>query len=183
MNRYWRKWGMVIFITAMGLACAWLQVDPETARKYPWLVQPLRLETKAYFCERLDLDLEHPVCRPDRNVLALDLLRVLQERFPVNETPYSKVAEVLSGYPVEAEESITPDGTVTSRAYVYLLTEFDGFCVYFDVDLETGMVTRINSSSLGSGPSPTVCGSLNLRSEPRPFLPTSTPQSTSPVSP
>lgn len=183
MSARWRKWGAVIFTAVMGLACSWLQVDPETAQKHPWLVEPVRPETKAYFCERLDLDSAHPVCQANRNVLALDLLRALQERFPVNETPYSEVEEALSGYPVEVEESKTPDGTVTGRRYVYLLTEFDGFCVYFYTDLQTGTVTRIGSTSIGSGPSRTVCGSLRLRSQPRPFLPTLTPQNTTPASP
>ncbi len=181
MSGCWRKWGAAIFIAAIGWACAWLQVDPETAQKYPWLVQPVCPETKAYFCERLELDSDHPVCQPDRSVLAVDLLRTLQERFPVGETAYSEVEAVLSGYPVEAEESVTPDGTVTGRRYVYLLTEFDGFCVYFYTDLQTGAVTRIGSTSIGSGPSPTVCGSLDLRSKPRPFLSTPTPQGTSPT--
>jgi len=167
-------------VGAVGMACcAWLQADPDTAGKYPWLVQPVRAETKAYFCEKLELSGEHSVCRPESDVLAADLLRALQERFRVGRTPYSEVEAALAGYPVEVSESKTPDGTVTSRRYVYLITEFDGFCVYFYTDLQTGAVTRIGSSSVGSGPTPTVCGSLDLRSQPRPFLPTATPQSES----
>lgn len=176
MKEYRYMSAIVAVGIAVSLSCSGLQPDPETARRYPWLVQPLRPETRAYFCEKLDLEPDHPVCNLDRDVLAVDLLYALQQRFPVNETPYAEVEAVLEGYPVEAEESITPGGTITGRTYVYLLTEFDGFCVYFDVDLQTGIVTRLNSSSIGSGPTRTVCGSLDLRQQPRPFLPTITPE-------
>jgi hypothetical protein len=184
MKRYLWMWGVMAVCIVLSLSCSWFQPDPETAQKHPWLVQPVQPETKTFFCEKLDLEADHSVCEPDKNVLASDLLRVLQQQFPEEETLYSEVEQVLEGYPVEAEESKTPDGTVTSRRYVYLLTEFDGFCVYFYTDLQTGMVTRIGSSSVGSGPSRSVCGSSDLRAQPKPFLSTSPPQSTStPASP
>jgi hypothetical protein len=111
-------------------------------------------------------------------VFARDLFEVLQERFPENKTSYSEIAEVLAGYPVGVEESTSPDGTVTSRVYVYLLTEFDGFCVYFGTtDLHSEIIERVYASSLGSGPSPTTCGSQELRMMPRPFLLEATPES------
>jgi len=163
---------VITILVATSLSCYGLGPDPQTARKYPWLVQPLRAETRAYFCQKLDLQPDHRICRQGTNVLASDLVPVLQERFPPNKTFYSEVAHVLKGYPVEVEESITPDGIVTSRRYVYLLTEFDGFCVDFYTDLQTELVKRIGSSSIGSGPTPATCGSEKLRAQPRPFLST-----------
>lgn len=170
-----------IIVLAIGLSCLsnfTLQPDSDTAQKYPWLVEPIQRDTQIYFCEQLNLGPDNAVCSPNHSVRAIQLVQVLQARFLSKETRYSEIAKDLSGYPVEAEESTLPDGTVTSRAYVYLLTEFDGFCVYFYIrDLQTEVVDRISSSSVGSGPSPTVCGSNRLRAQPRPFLKTATPTS------
>ncbi len=161
----------IMIASVASLSCALFQIDPEDAQRYPWLTQPVRAETKAYFCEKLKLPADDSVCRVDRNTFAVDLARVLEEKFPVNQTFYSEVAEVLNGYPVEVENTKTPNGTITSRRYVYLLTEFDGFCVDFYIrDLQTEVVDRIDSSSVGSGPTPTTCGSAKLREQSRPWL-------------
>jgi hypothetical protein len=177
MNQRAKKLRLTMLIVALvitcvvSLSCSLFQTDPEEARKYPWLTQPVRAETKAYFCEKLKLPADDPVCRVDHNTFSADLAHALEEKFPVNKTFYSEIAEILNGYPVEVENTKTPDGTITSRRYVYLLTEFDGFCVDFYVrDLQTEVVDRIDSSSVGSGPTPTTCGSLKLREQPRPWL-------------
>jgi len=110
----------------------------------PWATQPLRLETKEYFCTKFGLPSTHPVCQPERDVFAKDLIPIVEQRFPANTTSYAEVAETLDGYPVGVEESKLPDGTVTGRSYVYLLTEFDGFCTEFVMnDIQAEMVERI----------------------------------------
>jgi hypothetical protein len=171
-----QRWALLLLITVLlwssvAASCALFGPDPEIARKHPWVVQPIRPETKEYFCTKLDLPSTNAVCQVDKEVLTKDLLPVLQEKFPINQTPYSVVAETLKGYPVEVEESTLPDGTVTSRAYAYLLTEFDGFCVDFYVDIQTNIVKRIGSSNpSGSGPTSDVCISREVRERPRPWL-------------
>ncbi len=161
----------IIGVCFANLACSLFQPSPEDAQNYPWLVQPVQAETKAYFCEKLSLPSDHSICRVDHNTLGADLARVLEEKFPVNQTFYSEVAETLKGYPVEVENTRTPDGNITSRRYVYLLTEFDGFCMYFSMtDLQSERVEKIYSSSVGYGSPPTVCGSLKLREQLRPWL-------------
>lgn len=67
----------------------------------------------------------------------------------------------MQGFPVAIEESKSPEGDVTGRSYAYLLTQFEGFCVYFDVDLKTNIVTRIGNTKapgIFDGPIPTRCG-------------------------
>jgi hypothetical protein len=161
----------IMIVLLVSTSCSLFQPSSEETQKYPWLTQPIQAKTKVYFCEKLQLSADHPVCRVDNNTFAVDLAHVLEEKFPVNQTFYSEVVEVLNGYPVEVENTKTPDGTVTARRYVYLLTEFDGFCTYFSTtDLQSERVERFYSSSVGSGPTPTVCGSAKLREQPRPWL-------------
>jgi hypothetical protein len=177
MNQRAKKLRLTMLIVTMvitcvvSLSCSLFQTDPEEARKYPWLTQPVRAETKAYFCEKLKLPADDPVCRVDHDTFAADLAHILEEKFPIGQTSYSEIAETLKGYPVEVQESKSTQGTVTSKMYVYLLTEFDGFCVFFGTtDLQREKIERIFSSSVGSGPTPTTCGSLKLREQPRPWL-------------
>jgi hypothetical protein len=161
----------MMIVCVASLSCSLFQTNPEDTQRYPWLTQPVRAETKAYFCEKLKLPADDPVCRVDHDAFAADLARILEGRFPVNQTFYSEVAGALNGYPVEVENTKTPDGTITAKRYVYLLTEFDGFCMYFSTtDLQSEKVEKIYSSSVGSGPTPTTCGSLKLREQPRPWL-------------
>lgn len=160
---------LILVMSSFGGLCGTLQ--PTANPEHPRAAQPLQPETEEYFYRQLGLASDHPVCQPSRDVYAADLVPVLEEHFPVNQTFYSEVAEVLNGYPVEVENTKTPDGTITAKRYVYLLTEFDGFCMYFSTtDLQSERVERIYSSSLGSGPTPTTCGSLKLREQPRPWL-------------
>jgi hypothetical protein len=140
---------LMLFLSSFGGLCGTLR--PTSNPEHPWAAQPLQPETKEYFCRKLGLANDHPICQPNRDVFAADLVPVLEERFPVNQTPYSEVAAVLKGFPAQAEESKLPDGTVTSRVYAYLLTEYDGFCVYFGIrDIQSEIVERIFSSSIGS---------------------------------
>jgi hypothetical protein len=158
---------LALFWSSVALACSWLDTNP--AQEHPWIAQPLQLKTTNYFCNKLGLTSDNPICQPNRDVFAADLVPALEQRFPINQTPYSEVAEVLRDYPVQAEESKLPDGTVTSKRYAYLLTEYDGFCVDFYVDVNSNMIKRIGASSIGSGPTPDTCTSSEVRAKPRPW--------------
>ncbi len=159
---------LALFWSSFGGLCGTLR--PASNPEYPWAAQPLQPQTKEYFCNALGLASDHTICQPNREMFAADLVPALEERFPVNQTPYSEVAEVLKGYPVQADESKLPDGTVTSKRYAYLLTEYDGFCVYFSIrDVQSDIVARISSTSIGSGPSRNTCTSSEVRAQPRPW--------------
>jgi hypothetical protein len=158
-----------LFWSSFGGLCGTLR--PTSNPEHPWAAQPLQLRTTNYFCNRLGLTSDNPVCQSNRDVFAADLVPALEQRFPVNQTPYSEVAKVLQGYPVQTEESKLPDGTITSRTYAYLLTEYDGFCVYYTMtDIQNEFVGRIGSTSIGSGPIPDACASSETRAQPRPWL-------------
>jgi hypothetical protein len=146
----------------VGLCIGWTALGREMVRRdaeqFPWVGEPINAESKASLCASLALEATHPLCRPDSTVYAPDVLPTLEKKFPLYTTPYTEVAQILAGYPVSAEESNALDGTVTSRRYVYLLTNFDDFCVAFDVDLRSGMIDRIYGSQIGSGSTPGPCG-------------------------
>jgi hypothetical protein len=167
-GRYLNLLVLILFWSSFGGLCGTLQ--PAANPDHPWAAQPLQPATKEYFCRQLGLANDHPICQPNRDVFAADLVPVLEERFPVNQTPFSEVAAILKGYPVQAEESKLPDGTVTSKRYAYLLTEYDGFCVYFSIrDVQSDIVARISSTSIGSGPTRDTCTSSEVRAQPRPW--------------
>ncbi|MBM4429709.1 MAG: hypothetical protein FJ026_05075 [Chloroflexi bacterium] len=131
------------------------------AQRYPWVREPVDEEHKARLCVALGLETSHPLCQTGSRVSAGDVVTAVAERFPVNKTRYKEVAQALDGFPVCVEESRLPRGEVTGRSYVYLLTQFEGFCVYFDVDLETNIVDRIGNTKapgIFDGPIPEKCG-------------------------
>jgi hypothetical protein len=146
----------------VGLCVGWIALGRETVRRdaeqFPWVGQPITAESKASLCASLALEAKHPLCQPGSAVYAPDLLPVLERKFPLYTTPYTQVAQTLAGYPANVEESKSPDGTVTSKRYVYLLTNFDDFCVYFYVDLQSEIVDRIDATKIGSGSVPGPCG-------------------------
>jgi hypothetical protein len=131
----------IAIVGGMLLACGepnWGPTNP------PWKTQPLSLDTKEYFCTKFAGTSTQAVCQDGKEVYAKDLVPIIEQRFPENQTPYSEVAEVLQGYPFSIDESKLPDGTVTSRTYEYLLTEFDGFCIRFSIrDLQSEIVSRV----------------------------------------
>ena len=131
------------------------------AARYPWTVEAIDEESKARLCAALQLSTRSPFCQPEVRVTVEELMPVLLKRFPENRTAYKEVATALQGFPVAIEESKSPEGDVTGRSYAYLLTQFEGFCVYFDVDLKTNIVTRIGNTKapgIFDGPIPTRCG-------------------------
>jgi hypothetical protein len=143
----------VITLVGMPLACNLSGIPAnvrrymdERAKRYPWVREPVDEEHKARLCAALGLDGSSPLCRPDSRVSVSDVVLAVQRRFPLNKTRYEEVAEALKGFPVAVEESRLPSGEVTSRRYAYHLTQFKGFCVYFYVDLETGIVDRIHNT-------------------------------------
>ncbi|CAG1007439.1 hypothetical protein ANAEL_03536 [Anaerolineales bacterium] len=159
---------LILVMSSFGGLCGTLQ--PAANPEHPRAAQPLQPETKEYFCRQLGLANDHPVCQPNRDAYVADLVPVLEERFPVNQTPYSEVADLLQDYPVQVEESKLPDVTVTSKRFAYLLTEYDGFCVYFSIrDVQSEIVARISSTSIGSGPTRDTCTSSEVRAQPRPW--------------
>jgi len=131
------------------------------AARYPWTAEAIDEESKARLCAALELDPNNPFCQPGVQVATEDLMAVLRKRLPENKTSHEEVAKVLQGFPVVVEESITLEGEVTSRGYAYLLTQFEGFCVYFFVNLVTNTITRIDNTKapgVFDGPIPTRCG-------------------------
>jgi len=131
------------------------------AEKYPWAFYPISEESKASLCQALELPADDEICQEGIEVRHQDVFNKIKEIFPVNETSYDKVAEKLEEFPNSTEESRRPDGTLVSLRHVYRLTEYEGACIYFQIDLDDkNTVTRIYATSLGSGPTPTACGSL-----------------------
>jgi len=131
------------------------------AARYPWTVEAIDEESKAHLCAALQLGTSSPFCQSGVRVTVEDLMPVLLKRFPESKTAYREVATALQGFPVAIEESTSPEGQVTGRVYAYLLTQFEGFCVYFVVDLETNIVTRVGNTKapgIFDGPIPTRCG-------------------------
>jgi hypothetical protein len=133
----------------------------DRAQRYPWVREPVDEEHKARLCAALELGPESPLCQHDTSISAYDVVIAVEQRFPVGKTQYEEVTEALQGFPVVVEESRLPDGQVTSRGYAYLLTQFEGFCVDFYVDLDTNVVDRIDNSKapgIFDGPIPEKCG-------------------------
>lgn len=171
IKRFKQPWvGTMISLLVMFFisACALNQVPGNIQRdqatrvaRYPWIVEPVDEEHKAKLRVALNLDTTSSVCQPDQRVMISDLYLILEERFPIDSTPYEAVAQALRDFPVVVEESTLPDGTVTGRTYAYLLTQFEGYCSYFYVDLEKNTVNRIDNSKapgMFDGPTPVKCG-------------------------
>lgn len=155
---------MVFFVTGCGLAEIPENVrrnEALSATRYPWTAASIDEESKAKLCHALQLDANDVLCRPGEDARAADLMRAVQQRFPVKRTQYREVENVLQEFPKVVEESRSPEGVVTGRTYAYLLTQFKGFCVYFDVNLNTDVVDRVDNTKapgIFDGPIPEVCG-------------------------
>ncbi|MBK6433344.1 hypothetical protein [Candidatus Amarolinea dominans] len=135
--------------------------ETRQAARYPWTVEAINEEHKTKLCQALQLEINDPFCQAGARVTTTELMHAVKQRFPVNRTTYPEVATALQGFPVAVEESKLPTGEVTSRSYAYLLTQFHGFCTYFDINLDTQVVERIDNTKapgLSDGPIPEVCG-------------------------
>jgi hypothetical protein len=135
--------------------------ETRQATRYPWTVEAIDEEHKAKLCQALQLKTDDRFCQAGARVTTTELMQAAKQRFPVNRMTYPEVAVALHDFPVAVEESKLPSGIVTSRRYAYLLTQFRGFCTYFDVNLDTEVVERIGNTKtpgLSDGPIPEVCG-------------------------
>lgn len=131
------------------------------AARYPWTVEAIDEGHKTELCRALQLKAADPFCQTDTRVTTTELMQAVTQRFPVNRTTYPEVAIALQNFPVVVEESKSPTGTVTGRRYAYLLTQFRGFCTYFNINLDTQIIDRIYNTQvpgLSDGPIPEVCG-------------------------
>jgi len=153
--------GLAALIVCIGLTCGWVALGQEIVRRdaelFPWVGQPISEDSKASLCDTLMLEPKHSLCKPDSVVYAPDIVPVLQKKFPPYRTTYTQVVETLAGYPTRVEESVLPDGTVTSKGLAYQLTDFDGFCVSFYVDLKSGMIDRIGATTIEDTAAPSPC--------------------------
>ena len=135
--------------------------ETRQAARYPWTVEAIDEEHKAGLCQALQLETNAPFCQAGARVTTTELMEAVAQRFPVNQTAAADVTTALRDFPMVLEESKLPTGVVTGRTYAYLLTQFRGFCVYFNVNLDTQIVDRIwntKAPGLSDGPIPEVCG-------------------------
>lgn len=129
------------------------------AEQYPWAFYPISEESRQELCEVLESPEWSKLCREDAEALHKHVLDDVQRRFPVDETSYSEIEAVLVDYPHKVEESRNPNGNLVGLWYVYRLTEYEGACIYFQINEEDFQtLERIMSSGLGTAPGPTRCG-------------------------
>lgn len=164
--RCWISWATVFSLVC---ACAPFQefrdqIDAAAtteAERYPWAVSPISEESKSAICEALALPGDDPFCQPGKPVDHWDVYQKIQDVFPVRETTYSEVEAVLGGFPHLKVETHHPNGTLVGLRYAYQLTEYEGACIYFQVDTsDQSTIIQISASKLGSGSGPvrTKCG-------------------------
>ena len=128
------------------------------AERYPWTVHPISEESKQALCEALDLPAEDPFCEPGRPVKHWDVYRKVKKLFPPG-TPYEEVEAKLGRFPHVKEESRQPDGTLVGLWYVYQLTEYEGACIYFEIDPNGAIVKNVDATRRDtSAPQRTKCG-------------------------
>lgn len=162
-------WALSSLLCVMCLAgCGLAQIpdnihryETRQAARYPWTVEAIDEEYKARLCQALQLKAEDPFCQAGERVTTTELMEAVVQRFPVNRTASADVTIALRDFPMVIEESKLPTGAVTGRTYAYLLTQFRGFCTYFNVNLDTHIVDRIwntKAPGLSDGPIPEVCG-------------------------
>lgn len=128
--------------------------------EYPWHYYPISEESKQALCRALMLPQEHKMCGYGVDVMFREAVLVLQETFPEGNTPYSLVEERLGEFPHIKQQTDDYLGRINSIDYVYQITEYEGACVFFQInlnDLET--VEGIYGSQLESsgGEPPTEC--------------------------
>lgn len=130
------------------------------AEEHPWAVYPISEESKQKLCEALELAADDWFCRPGSEVDHNNVYRKIREVFPVGKTLYPDVEAKLGSFPHLLEENTNDDGELIGLWYIYRLSEYQGACIYFRIDLEDRLtVDEIFASNLGSsGTAPPVCG-------------------------
>jgi hypothetical protein len=150
-------------ISGCGKSKLWSNIQRARATyvaRYPWVEKPIDEEHQSKLCEALQLPSDNPFCKRPGKTHVATLMKMLEARFPINETRYDEVAQALHEFPWVKQESVYPGGTVTSRCYAYQLTQFQNFCVYFEVNLGTNVVEEIDctlASGLSDGPPTWPC--------------------------
>lgn len=168
MQRHRLQWTFLIALVVTTLGCRQLNnwserrsvSETREAKEYPYEVYPISEESKAKLCQALSLPAEDTFCFPGTQVLHSDVWQKVMEVFPVGETSYSEVEAKLGEFPHVRRAPTREDGSLLYLEYVYGLTEYEGACIYFWIDLEDmSTITRILASSpqASSGPIPTVC--------------------------
>lgn len=128
--------------------------------RYPWGFYPISEQSKAALCQVLALSPQDKLCQLGTSVYHRDVASAVEEAFPPGRTTYTEVEVKLGSFPHERQESRLPDGTLTSLVYAYQLTEYEGACVYFVLDINTQVIKRIGRTTLPGpfdGPIPTRC--------------------------
>lgn len=129
------------------------------AEQYPWAFYPISEESKRELCEVLALPDNDVLCLEWTKILHKEVVDKIERTFPVEETSYAEIEAVLGNFPHSVEESRQPNGNLVGLWYVYRLTEYEGACIYFQIDLgDMETVKEISSNGLGTGPGPTQCG-------------------------
>ncbi|MBK8900433.1 MAG: hypothetical protein IPM53_04555 [Anaerolineaceae bacterium] len=129
------------------------------AEQYPWAFYPIGEESKQELCKALALPENDVLCLERTKILHEDVVDAIRRRFPVDKTSYAEVETALGDFPHSKEESRQPNGNLVGLRYVYRITEYEGACVYFQIDLEDmETIRKIYSSGLGTAPGPTRCG-------------------------
>lgn len=129
------------------------------AEQYPWAFYPISQESKNELCQVLELSTDDELCQTGTEILHKNVVEKVQELFPVDATNYAEVEAKLRDFPHSVEESRQPNGNLVGLRHVYRLTEYEGACIYFQINLnDSQTVERIYSTSLGTAPGPTRCG-------------------------
>lgn len=171
MNKKSKKWVVLLVLATISVACqanSTLRTLSENraiaatkeAERYPWAVYDISIDSQQKLCDALELSTDDEFCQSENRVNHWDVYKKIEEIFPPNETKYAEVESKLGNLPHVREESRHPNGHLVSLRYAYQLTEFEGACVYFFLDLQNEQtVVRIMATTreLGS-PQRTKCG-------------------------
>lgn len=166
--RYRFSWVAVLVVVMTSLGCRQVEkwsaerslAQTREAEEYPYEVYPISEESKAKLCAALSLAADDDFCVLGTTIMHGDVYRKIVEEFPVGETSYSEVEAKLGSFPHVREAPLREDGSLISLEYAYGLTEYEGACVYFWIDLEDkSTVTNILASfpRASTGGIPTVC--------------------------
>ncbi|MBU0495552.1 MAG: hypothetical protein KKA73_28215 [Chloroflexi bacterium] len=169
-----KSWGWLIVIALMigTMSCQQTteleqQIHAAATREaalYPWAVYPIGEASKTALCEALALPPQDKFCQPGVAIHHWDVFEKVRDVFPPG-TSYAEVEAKLGKFPHIREESRNPDGALVGLRYAYQLTEYEGACIYFDLDLSGDKVREVYATKLdySSGPLRTKCGPADSR--------------------
>jgi len=158
---------LIVFLLFLILCVGCLQNNKETsltetreAENYPWEFYPIDKDSQMALCQALSLPNDDRMCQTEQDIMfRRDVVRKIEEIFPVEQTLYTEVEDRLSEFPHYIQENRGPDDRLISLTYVYQLTSYEGACIYFFTDSkDMTTIERISASHLDSGPPSTKCG-------------------------